>query len=38
MQDFINLMNISGEYGIVANYHGFILLEWHYDGPIKLVT
>ena len=38
MQEFINLMNISGEYGIVANYHGFILLEWHYDGPIKLVT
>ncbi|MEM0133640.1 MAG: DUF2079 domain-containing protein [Thermoplasmatales archaeon] len=36
MEDFINLMNASKEYGMVANYHGFILLEWHYNGPIKL--
>ena len=36
MQDLIKLMNESGRYGTVADYKGFILLEWGYKGPIKL--
>lgn len=36
MHEFITLMNESHQYGILANYHGFILLEWHYKGPMLL--
>lgn len=36
MQNFIQLMNQSGKYGIIANYEGFILMEWGYKGPIEL--
>ncbi len=36
MQFFVQEMMESGKYGIVANFHGFILLEWNYKGPVLL--
>ena len=36
MQFFVQEMNASGKYGIVVNFHGFILLEWDYKGPVLL--
>ena len=36
MQYFIHMMNESGTYGVVADYHGFLLMEWGYSGPLLL--
>lgn len=38
MRFFVNMMNESGKYGTVAEYHGFILLEWGYKGKVKLTS
>lgn len=38
MQNIVHLMNQSGNYGVVADYYGFLLLKWKYTGPVLLST